>query len=355
MLSLRLLTMVLVVVVSPSAAVFAQPPSRPAAEANIRQLAQAGQFEGALAAYDRYVTAASHLPDAGLLAIIARAQLDALAGNQDPAIAADALERLASAGDEHARATLRERAAAPAGSPVATAATEALLRLGDPATVAQIATLVSKAPPENRGALIQSLEKSGAASAGPAVAAFLADESPQVRAVAAQAVGALGVRDAVPALQRMFERDEPTVKTFAAVALKKLGQPSVDAYVGELLASEVPQVRLMAAGAYKPSESRVWLPLVRELRNDPNPMMRLQTAERLACCDAATARVLLLEALNSPIPLMRDEAARIIDTTNLADAKIARQLMGDTFEMPRLHGAGIALRLSRAPERGGKR
>src|SRR5262245_810079 len=114
----------LVLIATASVSAVAQPPSRADAEQKIRELVQTRQFDAALTAYDAYVNAASHLPDAGLLAIVGRAQLNALAASPDPAIAAEALERLAAAGDETARATLRTRAAAPGGSD----ASDALLR-----------------------------------------------------------------------------------------------------------------------------------------------------------------------------------------------------------------------------------
>ena len=324
---------------------------RAAAQARITQLAQERQYEAALAFYDRQVAATSHRPDPALLAIVGRAQLNEIAAGADPRLAAGARERLAAAGDEAARTALRNAAAGPAGSDAAMASTEALLRLGDTATIGRVTSLLQNAPPDARVSLIGTLAGEKVTAAGPAIARYLTDASPQVRMVAAQAAGELRVREAVPALRSMFEKDTPMLKMFAGVALKQLGQTSVNAYVAELLASPNPDARLRAARAYSAAESRTWLPPVRELRNDQNDLVRIQAAERMACCDAPTARAVLLEALKSPNPLLRSEAANVLDDTRLGNAMDARGLMGDAAEMPRMRGAGMALRLARPPAR----
>jgi HEAT repeat protein len=324
----------------------AAPGDRAAAEAAITKLAQARQYDAALAAYDRQVNASSHKPDPALLAIIGRAQLNEIAAGAGALLAAGARERLAAAGDDAARTALRQAAGGPAGSDAASASTEALLRLGDAATIGRVTSLLQSAPPDTRGALIQTLARANVTSAGSAIVPYLTDSSPQIRAVAAQAVGDLRVRAAVPALQTMFDKDAQ-LKVFAGVALKQLGQASVNAYIADLLTSGVPDVRLRAAGAYPASESRTWLPLVRELRNNPNEVVRVHAAERMACCDVPTSRAILLETLKSTNTLLRMEAATVLDQTGLADAVDARRLMGETTDMLRMRGAGIALRLAR--------
>jgi hypothetical protein len=83
---------------------------------------------------------------------------------------------------------------------------------------------------------------------------------------------------------------------------------------------------------------------VKGLRADRDGLARVRAADVLACCDPATARAILNEALRDPIPPMRVEAARVYELTELADAAIARRLLGDSFDHVRLHGAGAVLR-----------
>jgi HEAT repeat protein len=149
----------------------------------------------------------------------------------------------------------------------------------------------------------------------------------------------------------LFDHDIPTVRMFAAIALKRLGQRSVETALAKWLASEVPDVRLLAAEAYTPGERLVWLPFVRELRTNANELVRLRAAERLACCDAATAKAILFDALASPNPLLRGEAARVFDEKQLADARVARRLMGDPFPPIQLRGARAAVRLANVATR----
>jgi HEAT repeat protein len=333
----------------------AQAARQPSAADAIAKLADSRQYADALAAYDRQVTASSNRPDAALLAVIARAQLKDFAGGTDAVMSADALERLAAGGDDQALATLRDKASGPAGSDPAVAAIKGLLRLGDKATIARLAKVLESTPPSERAELIQTLDQARVVAAGPAIAGYLGDTAPTVRMAAAQAVGDLGVKEALPTLKSMFEKDIPTVKTFAAIALKRLGDRTADAYLADLLTSQVPDVRLMAAAAYPAADSRIWLPAVRELRNDRNELARVKAAERLACCDVPTARAILFDAFASPNPLMRGEAARVFDETGLGDARVARRLMGEAIDMLRLRGAGMAVKLARAPARGAGR
>jgi HEAT repeat protein len=326
----------------------AQAARQPSAADAIARLADSRQYADALAAYDRQVTASSNRPDAALLAVIARAQLKDFAGGTDAVMSADALERLAAGGDDQALATLRDKASGPAGSDPAVAAIKGLLRLGDKATIARLAKVLESTPPSERAELIQTLDQARVVAAGPAIAGYLGDTAPTVRMAAAQAVGDLGVKEALPTLKSMFEKDIPTVKTFAAIALKRLGDRTADAYLADLLTSQVPE-------AYPAADSRIWLPAVRELRNDRNELARVKAAERLACCDVPTARAILFDAFASPNPLMRGEAARVFDETGLGDARVARRLMGEAIDMLRLRGAGMAVKLARAPARGAGR
>jgi hypothetical protein len=142
-----------------------------------------------------------------------------------------------------------------------------------------------------------------------------------------------------------MERDVPIVRMFAAPALKRLGDTSADAQVAQMLAGDSPEMRLEAALAYPQSSRAPWVERVKALRADRDGLARVRAAEVLACCDPPTARAILNDALADPMPPMRVEAARVFELKDLADAVVARRLLGDSFDHVRLHGAGTVLRL----------
>lgn len=304
-------------------------------------------MDQALLAYDSYVAAAKR-PDVTLLRPIAEAILRRAAESEHPAERAGALERLARAGDEAAIGALRKMAAdTGAGrSSEALAPVSSLARLGDASAASRLAGLLETVPREEKAQLIKVLQDADARSEAGRIAALLGDPDVAVRVTAATAVGALGHRASVPRLQALFEQDVPVVKMAAAVALKRLGAVAADAYIAELLGSDVPDIRLAAAAALGPPLRNQWLARVRELRTDRNEMVRLRAAEVLACCEPETTRTLLSTALQSPVPPMRVEAARILETTGSADARLARRLLGDPWNLVKLHGAGAVLRLN---------
>ena len=329
------------------------PIDRQATERTIRASLARGQFDEALSAYDRY-PAAARQPDAPLLAEIARASLKHLtqAFQTDPLLFAGSFERLAADGDTDALATLRKAAVgSPAGSPNRIAIEQSLVRLADKDATARVARLLDSVSDEGRADTIKVIEEAGLAAAAPQVARFLNDPAPQVRAVAAEALGVLNYRAAVPQLQKLFAQDSvETVRIFAAMALKRLGDSSADAYVANLLTAQNPDMRLSAAAAYAPATKGPWISAVRDLRNDRNELVRIRAAELLACCEVSTSRAVLADALNSPIPLIRSAAARVYDTKDLADIRLARRMLGDSYEVVRMYAAGEALRLARASQ-----
>ena len=137
----------------------------------------------------------------------------------------------------------------------------------------------------------------------------------------------------------------PTLST-AALALKRLGDASADSVVAGYLKSEIPDVRLMAAEAFAGSNSKEWLPLVMSLQSHSNEQVRVRVAATIACCDRTAARGILLAALKSH-PLVRLDAARVLEDKGLADAALARQLLGDDLEAVRIAAAGMAIALAR--------
>jgi HEAT repeat protein len=117
-----------------------------------------------------------------------------------------------------------------------------------------------------------------------------------------------------------------------------------------MLKSEVPAARLLAAEAYQGSGAGEWLDRVRELARERDELTRVKAAELLACCDAPAARSILDQALSSPNQLLRGEAARVLEARHLMDAVLVRRLLGETFPMLRIYGAGAALRLDANPK-----
>lgn len=314
-------------------------------------LAQAKR-DAALNAYDRYVVARKQ-SDPVLLGVIATSELRQLATLPDQGIRIPALERLARSGDAPSRQALRSGLTASAAASVQSLGLlVSLTRLGDKEAEGSLGRLLDSAAPSERFEVFEGIGEAGARSLASKVAGYLSDADPATRINAVKTLGVLLVPSTVPQLQSVFDSDLPSVKMFAAVALKRLGQTSADAFVAKLLESEVTETRLLAGQAYQMSKSTQWVAKIRELRIDRNERYRVQVAELLACCEVATADALLREALRSQNPLLRRDAARVLESKALADAPLARQLVGDADPVVRLLGAGAALRLTQAPASG---
>jgi HEAT repeat protein len=337
--------LVMLLTIATSAAHAQTTAGRDAAAAKIASSLADRNIEQALVAYDAYVDSAK-IPDISLLRPIARAELERAAQASDGEIAAGALERL-SRGDAETMSSLRrvaESTTQGGGEPLA--ATISLARLGDKTALSRLASRLDTASPEMKVNAIQVLQRANAKAHGPAVAALLDDPAPTVRAAAAVAVGALQYKEAIPKLQALYGSDLPTVKMLAGVALTRLGETTAETAVATLLKSEVPEMRLMAGQALQTSRSAEWMPLVKELRNDPNPAHRVRAAEIVACCDPTWSKGILLEALANSMALVRMDAARVLEEYDLADARSARRMLGDSTEPIRMYGAGAVLRLS---------
>lgn len=320
-----------------------KPPDRDAVERRITAHAAKEEMPQALSAYDGYVSAVKK-PDVELLRPVAVGELQRLARNypDDGVLYSGALERLARGGNAEALGRLK-RTGASGSSPVAVESIASLARLGSKDAARRLGEIL-KSEPAARVGIIRAIEESDARSQAPGVAALLNDADVNVRRAAARAVGVLQHRDAIPQLRGIMERDVPIVQMFAAPALKRLGDTSADPFVAKMLASDSPEMRLEAAQAYPQTLRAPWIERVKGLRADRDGLARVRAADVLACCDPATARAILNEALRDPIPPMRVEAARVYELTDLADAAIARRLLGDSFDHVRLHGAGAVLR-----------
>ena len=327
---------------------------RDAARAKIAQSLSDRNFDQALAVYDAFVSIGKE-PDVELLLPIARAELERETQSSNPTIAAGALERLARAGDADTLASLK-RAANTGGatSRAALAPVISMARLGDKEALALLGAWLDQAPPEAKVQMIDVLQEANARAQAPSVAALLDDPAPQVRAAAAVAVGALQYREAIPKLKELVGSDLPTVRMLASAALTRLGDTSAEPAVAALLKSEVPEMRLMAGQALQASKTAQWMPLVKDLRNDRNPINRIRAAEIVACCDPTWSKGILVEALTNDMAIVRLEAARVLEETDLADARLARRMLGDPSEIVRASGAGAVLRLttkSKTPQR----
>ena len=322
------------------------PLNRDAVATKVTALLGPDHFDEALASYDTY-TGAANRADVALLAVIGRADLKRLVRQPpDAPTLSAALERLARDGDVEAREALR-RSAATAVGPDVLRLTVSLARLGEPDAVRRLGELLASASgPEARAEVIQALQDAGIRSLAPRVAAFLGDSSPLVRGAAAAAVGVLQYPDAVPRLEAIFKDDEHIVRMHAAVGLKLLGRSTADLYLVQMLRNETAEVRLIAAEAYQAAKATQWVPAVRTVLSDPNELNRLRAAELLACCDPAAARSALSGMMKSDNPFLRGDAARIFETKGLADAAMARRMLGDAIASVRLHGAGVALTLA---------
>jgi HEAT repeat protein len=319
---------------------------RTAVEERIAAHAAKGEIKQALDTYDGYVNG-SKRHDAALLRPIAVAELTRLARThpQDPVLYPGALERLARGGNAEALRDLK-RAADASSSPIGIEALASLVRLDDRQAERRLGDLLGTVPANQKVTIVRAIEDAGARSQGAAVAALLQDADVSVRRVAARAVGALQYKEAIPQLKALVERDHAIVRMYAAPALKRLGDTSADAFVAQMLAGESPEMQLEAAQAYPQSSRAPWIERVKSLQGHRDPVARVRAAEVLACCDVPTARAILNDALRDPLPPMHIEAARVYELKDLADAAVARRLLGDSFDVVRLHGAGVVLRLA---------
>jgi len=317
---------------------------------SIAALARANRIDAALSAYDAQAKKTG--PDPAALAAIARGSLqrDLAAHGGDPLFVSAALQRLASAGDAAARERLVALASKSAGtSDAALAPLAALASLGDDAAAARLGAAVATTSGADRVRVIRLLRDAGARAQAKAILPVLDDPDPQLRGAAAQALGALHDTAAVAKLKDVFLRDSPIVKISAGAALKRLGDPSADAYLADLMKNAVVEIKVLLLDAYRDTKNPALADSVQDLLSDKNPQIRVQTAEALACCNPDVARSTLMLALRADTPSLRTEAAAAFERSHLTDARAARLMLGDESASVRLHGAGGAIALAKAP------
>ena len=324
------------------------PANQDAATFQVETLVELNRFDEALKTYDGYVVALKK-PDLAVLGRLGRADLvRTVQSKSDQLILrAQALERLARQGDAEALAALRQQAGSTSTvSPESLAPVVALARLQDPAGEKRLGEMLNSGTPIIRAQVIQAITQGNVRTQGAKLIPFLTESDANVRNATAIALGQLQVRQAIPQLRNSFQNDEAgSVKMFAAISLKQVGDSSADTFLEDLLTKGHPEVQSFAAGAWQfsTSKSPAWDKAARTLLASSNDLHRLRAAELLACCDPVAAKGVLTSALASPNPLLRAGAARVFESRpELADAALARRLLGDAVIGVRLHGAGLA-------------
>jgi HEAT repeats len=324
------------------------PASQDAALFQVETLVELNRYDEALKTYDGYVVALKK-PDLTVLGRLGRADLVRTVRSKadQPILRAQTLERLARQGDADALAALRQQAGSTSAvSPESLAPVVALARLQDPAGEKRLGELLNSGTPILRAQVIQAIGQGNVRSQASRLIPLLSESDVNVRNATAVTLGLLQAKQAIPQLRNSFQNDEAgSVKMFAAVALKQAGDSSADSFLEGLLTKGHPEVQVTAAGAWQFSTSRspTWDKAARTLLASANDLHRLRAAELLACCDPVAAKGVLTSAMASPNPLLRAGAARVFESRpELADAAVARRLLGDTVMGVRLHGAGLA-------------
>jgi HEAT repeat protein len=202
-----------------------------------------------------------------------------------------------------------------------------------------------------RAQVLQAIGQADLRTLAPRVLPSLGDSDIHVRNAAAVTLGLLQDKRAVGPLRQAFEKDAAgSVKMFAAVSLKQLGDPSADEFLNKLLGGQIAEIQVIAAGAWQFATTRspAWEKAVRALQGSANDLQRIRAAELLARVDPPAARSVLSSALGSPNPLLRAAAAKVVEAQPaLADLAVARRLVGDASAAVRIHGAGLALAITR--------
>jgi HEAT repeat protein len=324
------------------------PASQDAALFQVETLVELNRYDEALKTYDGYILALKK-PDLAVLVRLGRADLVRtvrLKADQ-PIVRAQALERLARQGDADALTALRQQAGSTSAiSPESLAPVVALARLGDKAGEARLGEMLNSGTPILRAQVIQAIGQGNVRSQAARLIPLLGDSDANVRNATAVALGLLQAKSAIPQLRNSFQNDEAgSVKMFAAIALKQVGDSSADTFLEGLLTKGHPEVQMFAAGAWQfsTSKSPAWDKAARTLLASPNDLHRLRAAELLASIDPVAAKGVLTSAMASENPLLRAGAARVFESRpELADAAVARRLVGDAAIGVRLHGAGLA-------------
>lgn len=274
---------------------------------------------------------------------VARALLRETGGNrQDPA-RVDALKYLAGDGDPAAAADLMQTAARGGDSDTETAA---LAAAGSDQAV-QILIAELKNQPGRRPTIIDALAASHNRLAIRPLMDLLADPNMTTRAAAADALGKLGATEAIDKLKPLLADPEFTVHLMAAGALYRLQDPSGSAFLHQLAGSEIGAMRIVAAEAMAGNPDPTWRDLVRTLTTDPQPSVRLTAARLLAPFEPENSKAVLELLLTDENANVRAAAAKIYLENVAADFGTLRRFMRSADSLARVRAAARVLELTR--------
>jgi len=323
------------------------PTNRAVAEAAIRVSLSEGDLAGAYAAYDQFVRATG-TESADLLRPIATQELrDVIArAVYDPSLRAQALERLARDGDDHARARLRQ-VAVDAARPEALLAEGALSRLGERTRGVNAADLAPSLPSRSRIAAAEAAGQAGLQGEASLLTPLLRDGNPATRMAALDAIGSLRSADVASDVRSLLTDEHPTVRSRAMLALARLGDADALAGVSAMLRSPVPDARLEAleVDPTVPLEQRS--AIIKAILSDPDPLTRAKAAEALTRLEPEAARPTLVALTSDQDATPRREAARVLETLDPVDVGLCRRLLSDGSDWVRMYAAGGVLRATR--------
>src|SRR3954449_2581438 len=329
-----------------------QPADHAALELKIEALATSQP----LPALDAYEAALSRtrIEDVFLLVPVARGTLRQIGAGDDPVLQAEALQRLAAAGDEVAAAQLRDVSESARGT------VDVQLALAGNAAAAQ--RLLQHNVPVPAPTMARALAAGGSAAV-PTLRSMLKHRDAPVRMAAAMSLGKMGAQDAAPDLKALLTG--PETRSFAAVALTRLGEPDGEAIVQELMQSPSFDVRILGAEAYVGKGPGAWSQALMPALQDPNGLTRIRAAELLAPVAPEAARAVLMDAANDPNPVIRGDVSRVPEppglvrptepgTPEAADSMpvskavaALRRLLRDADPSVRLHAGGSILAVAR--------
>ena len=322
----------------------AEPRSREGAVIRITAHVELGQTADALRAYDEHIQATG-LPDAGLLQMIATAELKTLSSQSSSVVRISALEILARMGDPAAlEALASERSARSIGPQRELVLDTALASIGDADALRRIHNLALDPTVVDHTAVAQALQRVSDSSSSEVLQQLLTASNPLVRAIAASTLGSLGANDAIPQLLALLEDPRFYPRAAAAVALRQLGDPRAEPWLHQWLESDAPDIRLLAAEAFASSDNREWVKAIEPLLQNAEGLTRLRAAELLLNREPEPALEVLVAAIDDANPAIRAEAGRILGRAEHVDLAIYRRMLGDRDSSVRLHGADAILR-----------
>jgi HEAT repeat protein len=316
------------------------PGRRDAAALKIETLSGQGDWAGAHAAYTAWRTA-SRKDDQALLVPVSRAVLLDIA-RTDQGLKAEALERLACAGDSKVLDQLKPPKTDQTTSP-ALDALFVLARFGDEAALAEVRRTASAGTRGARISALQTLERIKDRSLASELERALADTDPTVRLAAVTlARRSPSPRLATP-LKALLEDRILLMRLEAAAALQALGDPRGVPLLEQALTSEFVDARLAAVRGLAPGKSTTWQPVAREILKNRDGLFRVDAAELLLAIDPQAATGVLREAGADPNPTVRGAVAAVLARQAVPMVDLLSTLVADSSPTVRLEAAGRLL------------